>query len=244
MTRAVPAPPWAESPVVRTAVPLRAGRAPHPHPPPSGSAPGAGRRGTWPSDSGPTCRKGRGHSPCLLYAIHDGRARRAPHGKGWYGDWRLIGSTGWWRTLWRAARGGRGGRRSGDAGRRSAVAPPSGDRRGPFADQDAGAGRGARGTRAGRAAPARRPDLTAPSPDQFDALGFIDEHRARDRAIVVHCKMGQGRTATVLAAHLIRHGTPLEEALRELRALCPGAVGSPEQERALVAFAARRDWLI
>ena len=66
----------------------------------------------------------------------------------------------------------------------------------------------------------------------------------RDRATVVHCRMGEGRTGAVLAAHLIRSGLRPAEALREIRALCPGAVGSPEQERALDAFAARRDWLI
>jgi atypical dual specificity phosphatase len=88
-------------------------------------------------------------------------------------------------------------------------------------------------------------DLTAPAPEQFlDALQFIDEQRASDRAVAVHCKMGQGRTATILAAHLIRHGASPEEALQTVRALCPGAVGSTAQERALDAFAARRDWLI
>jgi protein-tyrosine phosphatase len=89
------------------------------------------------------------------------------------------------------------------------------------------------------------PDLTAPTPDQFlDALAFIDQQRMRDRATVVHCRMGEGRTGAVLAAHLIRAGMRPEEALREIRALCPGAVGSPGQERALESFAARRDWLI
>jgi atypical dual specificity phosphatase len=89
------------------------------------------------------------------------------------------------------------------------------------------------------------PDLTAPTPQQFlDALAFIDQQRLRDRATAVHCRMGEGRTGAILAAHLIRAGMGPEEALRELRALCPGAVGSPGQERALEAFAARRDWVI
>ena len=88
-------------------------------------------------------------------------------------------------------------------------------------------------------------DMTAPTPAEFDrALNFIDRERGRGRAVAVHCRMGQGRTGAILAAYLIRAGAPPEEALRELRSLCPGAVGSPVQERALHAFAARRDWIV
>lgn len=88
-------------------------------------------------------------------------------------------------------------------------------------------------------------DLRAPTPGQLDAaLDFIDEQRMRGRRVAVHCLVGQGRTGTVLAAYLIRGGLSPEEALRQLRAICYGAVGSPEQERALQSFAARRDWLV
>ena len=89
------------------------------------------------------------------------------------------------------------------------------------------------------------PDLHAPAPEQFTrALGFIDLQRALGRAVVVHCLVGQGRTGTILAAYRIRGGATPEEALRELRAICPGAVGSSEQEQALHAFAHRRDWIV
>jgi atypical dual specificity phosphatase len=88
-------------------------------------------------------------------------------------------------------------------------------------------------------------DLTAPTPEQLEiTLAFIDRQRAAGRAVAVHCKVGQGRTGCVLAAYLIRAGSPPDEALRHLRAVCPGAVGVPEQERALHAFAQRRDWII
>jgi atypical dual specificity phosphatase len=89
------------------------------------------------------------------------------------------------------------------------------------------------------------PDLHAPTPDDFlHALRFIDRQRMHGRAVAVHCLMGQGRTGTVLAAYRIRAGVAAAQALRELRALCPGAIGSPEQERALQLFAARRDWIL
>lgn len=88
-------------------------------------------------------------------------------------------------------------------------------------------------------------DLTAPSPEQFDqALSFIDRQRGLGRRVVVHCKMGQGRTGTVLAAYLVRGGATPEAALRELRSICPGAISAEEQERALRAFARRRDWIV
>lgn len=88
-------------------------------------------------------------------------------------------------------------------------------------------------------------DLTAPTPAQFDqALGFIDRQRGSARRVAVHCLVGQGRTGTVLAAYLIRGGATSEEAVRMLRSLSPGAIGSQEQERALAAFADRRDWIV
>jgi len=88
-------------------------------------------------------------------------------------------------------------------------------------------------------------DLTAPSPLQIEhALGFVDEQLARGRPVAVHCRVGEGRTGTVLAAYLIRGGATPEQALARLRALRPGAVGVPEQERALSAFARRRDWIV
>jgi atypical dual specificity phosphatase len=88
-------------------------------------------------------------------------------------------------------------------------------------------------------------DLTAPTPSQLQrALGFIDWQRALGRPVAVHCRMGQGRTGTVLAAYLIRDGMTAEDAIARLRLIRPGALSSASQERALHAFAARRDWVL
>ena len=88
-------------------------------------------------------------------------------------------------------------------------------------------------------------DLRAPRPAQLDAaLDFIDEQRLLGRRVLVHCLVGQGRTGTILAAYLIRGGLDADEALREVRAVCPDAVGSAEQEAALREFAALRAWVL
>ncbi len=88
-------------------------------------------------------------------------------------------------------------------------------------------------------------DMTPPTPEQIRvALAFIDEQRAEGRAVAVHCLVGQGRTGTILAAYLIRDGATPDEALHQVRAVCPHAVENAAQERALADFAADRGWLL
>lgn len=89
------------------------------------------------------------------------------------------------------------------------------------------------------------PDMSAPTPDQLcAALDFIDRSRSQGRGVAVHCLMGQGRTGTILAAYLIRSGVPVADAIARLRIICPGALSSPPQERALAAYYDRRDWML
>lgn len=88
-------------------------------------------------------------------------------------------------------------------------------------------------------------DFHAPSPAQLlEAMTFLDNARASGTPAAVHCLAGQGRTGTVLAAYLIRGGLNADDAIAEVRAICPGAIESPPQTAALAAWAADRPWLI
>ena len=88
-------------------------------------------------------------------------------------------------------------------------------------------------------------DFHAPTTTQMlEALAFLDDARAAGTPVAVHCLAGQGRTATVLAAYLIRGGLSSEQAIAEVRAFCPGAIEASPQTIALAGWAAERPWLI
>src|ERR687894_1588120 len=88
-------------------------------------------------------------------------------------------------------------------------------------------------------------DFHAPTTTQMlDALAFLDDARAVGTPVAVHCLAGQGRTGTVLAAYLIRGGLSANQAIAEIRAICPGAIESSPQNKALAGWAAGRPWLV
>jgi atypical dual specificity phosphatase len=88
-------------------------------------------------------------------------------------------------------------------------------------------------------------DFHAPTTTQMlEALAFLDDARAAGTPVAVHCLAGQGRTGTVLAAYLIRGGLSSEEAIAEVRSICPGAIEATPQTIALAGWAAERPWLI
>ena len=88
-------------------------------------------------------------------------------------------------------------------------------------------------------------DFHAPTTTQMlDALAFLDDARAMGTPVAVHCLAGQGRTGTVLAAYLIRGGLSADQAIAEVRAICPSAIESSPQTAALASWAAERPWLI
>lgn len=89
------------------------------------------------------------------------------------------------------------------------------------------------------------PDMSAPTPEQLvTALDYIDRSLAQGSAVYVHCLMGQGRTGTVLAAYLVRAGFTADAAIERIRALRPGSIIAPAQERAVANFARDRYWIL
>jgi protein-tyrosine phosphatase len=63
------------------------------------------------------------------------------------------------------------------------------------------------------------PDIGVPDEDQLtEAIAWIDAQLADGRTVLVHCAKGRGRSATVLAAYLMRtDGMSFDEASRLLR---------------------------
>lgn len=75
------------------------------------------------------------------------------------------------------------------------------------------------------------PDGGVPSPELFDTvMDFIEDQRAKGHPVAVHCAAGLGRTGTILAGYLIRHGDDVITALQKVRTVRPGAVETRQQE--------------
>jgi protein-tyrosine phosphatase len=81
-------------------------------------------------------------------------------------------------------------------------------------------------------------DHTAPTQAQLRAgVGFILAN-SHERTVFVHCALGHGRSATVVAAWLLKNNAALtvEEAIKQLKAIRPDVRLKPEQQEALEVF--------
>ncbi len=83
-------------------------------------------------------------------------------------------------------------------------------------------------------------DFNAPSQEQIDqAVEFLNRQVERERATLVHCRAGIGRTGTLLACFLVGQGMDPADAIAEVRRRRPGSCEVYAQEYAVHQFARR-----
>ena len=82
----------------------------------------------------------------------------------------------------------------------------------------------------------------APSQDELLlATSWIDEHLSSDGPVLIHCREGRGRSATVAIAALVSLGMPLFEAYRMTLRVRPETAINNAQQEALRRFAQGRE---
>jgi atypical dual specificity phosphatase len=77
-------------------------------------------------------------------------------------------------------------------------------------------------------------DYTPPSLEQIRTfVEFVDR---ADRAVLVHCRAGIGRTGTMVGAYLVSRGATAKDAIQTVRRMRPGSIETRAQEGIL------REW--
>jgi protein-tyrosine phosphatase len=82
------------------------------------------------------------------------------------------------------------------------------------------------------------PDRYGASPEVLSQIvALIDEKVSEGRKVLVHCNLGRGRSALVVAAYLVSHGLSPEEALKKIKEKRNVTYLNERQRQALSDFA-------
>jgi predicted protein tyrosine phosphatase len=81
-------------------------------------------------------------------------------------------------------------------------------------------------------------DNTPPSPEHFIAgVQFLDDEIERGGKVYVHCWEGLGRSPTIVAAWLVKHGMTPDDAWGMIRKVRPFIRPTPSQQDSLITYA-------
>jgi atypical dual specificity phosphatase len=84
------------------------------------------------------------------------------------------------------------------------------------------------------------PSFMSPTQEQIDRfIDFVESMERQGSPVLVCCRMGWGRTGSMLASYLVRKGLDAESAIEEVRRKRPRSIESPEQEEAIRNYASR-----
>jgi len=86
-------------------------------------------------------------------------------------------------------------------------------------------------------------DFSAPELDDFKAFLEVVHRALSQGKVLIHCQAGLGRPGTMAAAYWIEKGLSVNEAIKRVRKVNPGVIGTDEQEYSLYepeAFIASR----
>jgi protein-tyrosine phosphatase len=84
------------------------------------------------------------------------------------------------------------------------------------------------------------PDGSRPTAQQLDeVVGWVRSALDRNQRVLVHCRAGVGRSATVGIAVLVRGGMPLSQAWNLVHELRPAIAPTDAQMSALLEYASR-----